>query len=701
MMSGAAAAGPAAPAAPAIAFGPMLNTFQDVARQWPDDVARRLEAAVAQAATARHAVRTADDARAYQRQRREAFWRLAGPLPLAPGTPGVTRSVAYETHGSLSHLGVQIEKVTYESWPGVPVSALLYRVPGPAGAPPRPGVLFVCGHYGTAKQAPEFQRVCLDLALHGMVVLAIDPWGQGERFQFMVPGREGPLVPGGTFEHSYGGLQCYLTGGLVGRYFAWDAVRGVDVLAGLPDVDPARIGATGNSGGGAQTVLLMMADERLAAAMPCTFITGTPDLFRTGQVLDAEMNFPGSLTAGLDHADLLACFAPRPLVVGAARYDFFPIEGTEEAVDEARRIYAALGAADNLILAEDDQRHAYTDRLREQAVRFFTRVLAGTEDFTSHDLPALPEADLAGSPSGQLYRDRPGIRGVHELNREFFAAHPLSPPRTAAEASSRLTRALGPVPALDASPIRPRYFEVRSGDGYDVQQVYFFSQPRVAVAGTLLRPPGQTRPTGPAAPSPDGAARPAWLVLLPDGTASAAAELEEAIALARAGSTVFVFDPRGRGAVTSVAMTNYAPYNSWLGHEGWMSCVEMLMGRTSLATRVYDVRRAVSFLEQFEGTTGVSVRATGIAALWAYLAGALDSRLTTLHLTGMLPSWTEVVETRIFNSDVITAAMVIPGVLQQLDLPDLRQCFAGRDLRVEAPLRVAALPEQLPLRRNA
>ena len=55
----------------------------------------------------------------------------------------------------------------------------------------------------------------------------------------------------------------------------------------------------------------------------------------------------------------------------------------------------------------------------------------------------------------------------------------------------------------------------------------------------------------------------------------------------------------------------------------------------------------------------------------------------------------------IFDSDKITSAMILPGVLQHLDLPDLRQCFAGRELVVEAPLRVAALPEQLPLKRNA
>jgi hypothetical protein len=700
-----------------IAFASALNDFQDVARQWPDEVGRRLDIAVARAAAARREVRTAEDARAYVRDCRAAFWRHAGPLPFAgtldtpdapdvPGTPdapgaaSVPRDGGYQEHGALTHLGVRIDKITYESWPGVPVSALLYRLPDLAGdASARlPGVLFLCGHYATAKQAPEFQRVCLDLALHGLIVLAIDPYGQGERFQYAVAGQSNPLVPGGTFEHSYCGLQCYLTGGTVARYFTWDAVRGVDVLAGLAEVDPARIGATGNSGGGAQTLLLMTADDRLAAAMPCTFVTGAPAFFRTGQVLDAEMNYPGTLAAGVDHAAMLASFAPRPLVVGAARYDYFPIEAAEEAVEEARRVYAALGAAERIALAAGDHLHAYSDYLREQAVRFFTRELAGEERYTRRDLPTLPEQALACSPTAQLYRDRPDSRGVYHLNREYLAAHRRQPPASPGEAAERLGRALGPMPALDATPIRPRYFTTKPADGYSVQHVFFFSEPQVAVAGTLLRPL-QEGPPPQTSQTQTGQAQ-TWLVLLPDGTASAEADLQEAIALACGGATVFVFDPRGRGAVKSASLTLYAPYDSWLGQESWTNYVEMLLGRTSLASRVYDVRRAVSYLEQFEGARGrVALRGTGVAALWGYLAGVLDDRIGTLHLTGMLPSWTEVVETRIFDSDTVTAAMAIPGVLQHLDLPDLRQCFAGRDLRIESPLRVAVPPDRLPLRR--
>jgi cephalosporin-C deacetylase-like acetyl esterase len=640
-------------------------------------------------------VQTPDEARAYCRRVREDFWRALGGLP---GDVSAPRDGAHQTHGTIHHLGLTITRLTYESFRGVPVSALLYT---PAHDPPaarkRAAVLFMCGHYSQAKVAAEFQRVCLDLALHGLVVLCIDPLGQGERYQYAAPEAPAPgqpdvpLVSPGTFDHSYSGLQCLLAGRGVASYFAWDAVRAIDVLASLPYVDPARIGATGNSGGGAQTVFAMLTDDRLAAAMPCTYITHLSHFFRTGQPLDAEMNQAGTLALGVDHAAQLLGFAPKPLMVGAAAYDFFPIEGTERSFQDARRLYALLGAEENLQLTISPTPHLYSDQLRTAAVRFFTRTLEGEErceNRTAADIPALPENDLLVSPTGQLYRDRPGSRGVHHLTRAFAAARRPAPPTTAEEATRRLTRALGPMPALDATPIRPRYFDPRLADGYSTQQVFFFSEPGIAVAGTLLRPAAE-------------AGGPTVLVLLPHGTASASGDLEKGIALARAGHTVFVFDPRGRGAVKSVPSTIYAPYDSWLGQEGWMSYVELLTGHTTLASRVYDVRRALSFLEQFETATHVILHGHHVAALWGYLAGALDERVKEARFTQLLPSWREIVETHLFDSDAITAAMVLPGVLQQVDLPDLRQCYEGRALTVGSVLRVAALPAQLPLKRNA
>jgi (2Fe-2S) ferredoxin len=680
---------------------PYLNGFYDVARQWPDAIRRRVDAATERATARRRAVRTPHDARAYQADVRERFWRSMGG-PLRPAQ----RASAFETAGELEHLGVRVTRLVYESHPGVPVSALLYRPPGDGGR--RPAVLFLSGHHETAKHHPEYQRVCLDLALHGLVVLAIDPWGQGERFQYAVPGAEQPQVATGTFEHSYCGLQCFLTGGAVARYFAWDGVRALDVLAGLPEVDAARIGVTGNSGGGTQTMLLLLADERPAAAMPCTYIHGLSAFVRAGLPHDAEQNFVGSLAGAIDHADLLACVAPRPLLVGAVRSDFFPLEATEASVESARGVYAALGAGERIALTVDEDRHWYTDVLRERAVRFFTATLDGAARYERRDLPTLPEARLWCSPSGQLYRDRPGLRTVFDLNREFLAARRRPPPATADEARARLLSALDWPSPPEALPLHPRYFPPAAGPGgAGVQRFFFFSEPDLAVAGAMLRPPAPAgAPPGPGgapgdrAPgdrAPGGGAR-TWLLLLPDGTASAPHLLAEAAALVAGGDRVCLFDVRGRGAVQSHP-TQGRPVDSWLGFEAYNAYLAMLFDGSTVSERVFDVARAIEFLARHEATPGgLALRAHGPAALWGYLAAALDPRVLTVHLTARLPSWGAVVDTRLYDPQTITAALVVPGVLQHFDLPDLVPLFSGRELRLDDPLPVAARPEQLPLR---
>jgi hypothetical protein len=678
-----AAAAPAAAAdlAALVRSGPYLNGFYDVARQWPDAIRRRVDAATERAAARRRAVRTPHDARAFQVLVRERFWQSMGGLP----EPAAPRETAFETVGELEHLGLRITRLVYESHPGVPVSALLYRRPGASGR--RPAVLFLSGHHETAKHHPEYQRVCLDLALHGLVVLAIDPWGQGERFQYAVPGAEQPQVATGTYEHSYCGLQCFLAGGAVARYFAWDGVRALDVLSALPDVDAARIGVTGNSGGGTQTMLLLMADQRPAAAMPCTFIHGMAAYVRAGLPHDAEQNFVGSLAGAIDHADLLACFAPRPLLVGAVSSDFFPVEATEASVAAARGVYAALGAGERIALTVDDDGHWYTDVLRERAVRFFTAALDGEERYAPRSIPTLPEARLWCSPSGQLYRDRPGLRTVFDLNREFLAARRRPAPASAGAARARLQTALDWPLRPEALPLRPRYFPPAGGTaGVGVQRFFFFTEPDLAVAGAMLRPASE----GPGART--------WLLLLPDGTASAPPRLEAAAALAAGGDRVCLFDVRGRGAVQSLP-TQGRPVDSWLGFEAYNAYLAMLFDGSTVSERVFDVARAIELIARHEATPGgIALRAFGPAALWGYLAAALDPRVATVHLTARLPSWGEVVETRLFDPQTINASLAVPGILQHLDLPDLLPCFEGRDLRLEDPLPVAARPEQLPLR---
>jgi hypothetical protein len=266
-------------------------------------------------------------------------------------------------------------------------------------------VLFLSGHHNTAKVVPEYQIVCQTLARAGLIVLAQDPVGQGERLSYFDPETQTNAVGIGTRDHDYAGAQARLLGDTLARYMLHDAMRGIDYLISRPEVDAAKIGVTGNSGGGTQTSLMMLADPRVAAAAPATFIMNRETYQRTGQPQDAEQIWPGFTGAGLDHEDILLALAPKPVCVLAVTSDFFPIEGTRRSVTRARRFWELAGRGGSLELVEDDSTHAYTPKLAQAAARFFARHLLGTEvDLTGFEPQPFPPERLHATKAGRCGR---------------------------------------------------------------------------------------------------------------------------------------------------------------------------------------------------------------------------------------------------------------------------------------------------------
>src|SRR5947208_10808734 len=209
-----------------------------------------------------------------------------------------------------------IEKVMFESAPGFFVTANLYR-------PNRPGrfpaVLLQSGH--TQEGKPEPQRVAVNLALKGFVALTFDPLGQGEREQTYERQVDRPLAGWSVNEHIQAGAQSILIGESVARYFIWDAKRAVDYLLSRPDVDAARIGCAGCSGGGALTTYVGALDPRVKAVAPACYINSYRLLFR-GPNPDSEMSLPGFIAKGLDIADLVELSAPSPWLLLATTGDY-------------------------------------------------------------------------------------------------------------------------------------------------------------------------------------------------------------------------------------------------------------------------------------------------------------------------------------------------------------------------------------------
>src|SRR5262245_37916607 len=311
---------------------------------------RRSEAAFERWERHKDGLATPSQVEAWQRRVRERALAAIGGLPTG-GTP-----LEPEVTGTLRCDGYDVENLIFQSLPRVYVTSNLYLprgLKGPTGA-----VLLVHGHQEFPRTEAEYQAVCQRLVRNGLVVLAIDPLGQGERKGYLdEAGRV--LIRPGTAEHTYAGVQCWWLGHSIARYFAHDARRAFDYLASRHEVDPTRIGVTGNSGRGTQSTRLMLLEPRLAAAAPGTYVLRRREYMWTGQPQDAEQIIPGGTAAGLDHEDFLIAMAPRPTLVLAAEYDWYSIEGTVATVERARRVYRLLGKEENVGLVRSRSTHQF------------------------------------------------------------------------------------------------------------------------------------------------------------------------------------------------------------------------------------------------------------------------------------------------------------------------------------------------------
>ena len=297
--------------------GYQLVQYREYARCLPDYLRRLAAEAYQRRNQALDELTTPEAIQARQAWVRQTFWRLVGGRP-EPSPLNV------RTTGEFSRPGYRVEKLIYESQPGLYIAANLY-VPTSA-SPPFPGVLFQMGHSLNGKAAALYQYCCQGLAKLGFLVLAFDPMGQGERTYY--PQKDGVLtrLPSADDEHTLPGKQLLLAGDTSTRMQTWDAVRSLDVLAAHPLADSKRLAYTGNSGGGTLTMMLAAVDDRLAAAAACcpnTENLAWLNFNPPGSTDDAEQNFLYSGPQGFDRWDLLYPLVPKPLLITVSARDFF------------------------------------------------------------------------------------------------------------------------------------------------------------------------------------------------------------------------------------------------------------------------------------------------------------------------------------------------------------------------------------------
>ena len=591
------------------------------------------------------AERSGDPSRSATGEARDALRRR---LRDALGLDRIPRADAYELRGRIERDGYVIEKLVYEATPGLPVPAHLYLPDGPG---PHPAVVHAPGHWmENAKLDPDLQRFNAHLARNGVAVLCYDTLGQGER-------RVG--------WHQHGQLAPLLVGFTSLGLMVRDSLGALDLLERRDEVDAARLGMTGTSGGGYSTIFAAALDERItAAAIACIVNTHASSMrvaaFGTGWDgwIDLCNQVPGLCSAGT-MGEILACAAPRALqIVHALSDPAFPVEGAREVAAEVSRLYAVDGADEAFSFAEVPGAHGLHPAVREALCTFLVfrlrKALPSSErDVELLDAPWEVTHQRARAESPQRRTDGASAAGaclpepvdsnepVVELARRL--ATELRAQRAALSAGA-LAGALGPFPARgDLRPTVTNHINVPGGFG---QRLTLTTEPGIALDAVTLLPDEWSD------------AFPPVFVMLDEGGKAQALGAPEVARARERGCAVLLPDLRGTGesAVSEFEAATAA----------WM------LDRDLLNQRVWDVLRVVDYLSERYSTSQqidkgrIVVWGADAFGIVALLAAALDPRIAGAGATGIGS-----LEDLLVRDSAVTPMAYRHGLLERLDLDDL------------------------------
>jgi dienelactone hydrolase len=364
--------------------------------------------------------------------------------------------------------GFAIDHVLFESLPGYYVTANLYR---PIGAGRHPAILMSVGHWDSGKAAG--QLLSSNLAQKGFVVLAYDPVGQGERQQAYDKRTGRSLIGGPTEQHFSNGAAAILLGQSVARYFIHDGMRAIDYLVTRPDVDPERIGATGCSGGGTQTTYIAALDPRVKVAAVACYMNSFQTLF-AGSIGDSEQSVPGFLAAGLDQADYVELFAPKPWLITSTEGDFFTPSGARQVFEEAQRWYKIYNAEERIKWVVGPGGHGTPLVVREAIYDWMIHWLGhGAGDAHEEAVALLPDHELRVMPGGQVEG-----RELYEIIRDTPRPKPSAGEleafvRDVMSRNQPLVRSVTILPAVPGTQRQPAIVIVQDGlvPGPDAQNL--------------------------------------------------------------------------------------------------------------------------------------------------------------------------------------------------------------------------------------
>jgi len=444
-------------------------------------------------------------------------------------------------------------------------------------------------------------------------------------------------------------------------------------------VDPTHVGLTGNSGGGTLTTLLVANDDRFTMAGPGCYVTTLRRNAENELPADSEQIPPGLLGMGMDVDDLLACHAPKPLILLTQEKDYFDQRGARQVFERLKHLYTLLGAPDNVAVMTGPDGHGYGKPLREAMYAFFNRACGRR---TSGKEPALEierDRDVRATESGQVADSSPRTVFDFTLRRAQILAERRKPlTRTALKRS--LTRLLN-LPKRSGAPefriMRPwggREYPRSHATTYAVE-----TEPNALAIVTMLGDePHHSRP-------PVGKEATVYV-----SHESSDAELREdafARELAEKAARFFAVDVRGIGD----SRPNTCGQNTYLhpyGSDYFYSSYGILFAEPYVGRRTHDVLSVIDLLSAY-GYRRIHLAGCGRGSLPALFAAVLDSRVKQITLKNCLLSYQEVAEDENYAWPL---SSILPEVLKTLDLPDCYRALGRKELRIIEPWDASMQP---------
>ncbi|WP_395745592.1 alpha/beta hydrolase family protein [Prosthecobacter sp.] len=269
-------------------------------------------------------------------------------------------------HGKVEGDGFTVEKVYFESAPGFFVTGSLWKPKEIKGKVP--GVMFAHGHWKDARLSQEteakvrgeiaaggerferggksiFQSLCVQLARMGCVVWQWDMLSDSDSVQIPreVVHTFGKQRPEMNTAENWGLYSPQAEAHLqsIMALQTWNAVRGLDFLLSLPEVDPERTAITGASGGGTQTMLLAAIDDRIKLSFPCVMVS-------TAMQGGCTCENTSLLRINTGNVEFAGLFAPKPQGMNTA--NDWTKEMATKGFPDLQKLYTTFGKKDNVFL---------------------------------------------------------------------------------------------------------------------------------------------------------------------------------------------------------------------------------------------------------------------------------------------------------------------------------------------------------------